>query len=506
MPKRTARNRSDAEVLIQPAVGRDLTKRDIKNYYTDPEVQRGLLENLRGSDILAVMKRSPSSDPIVRRYWKKDVPITINEPEDISKLVQQRITEFHPAVSKETNTVWVDVDAGESLGTPDLIPVTKKVVSELKKNPRYADVALSFSGGKGFHVRATLPTKENTTAAKRTLQSSLKGIAAEFDNVTLRPPGKSQIRLDVSTLHDKGSIRSPYSLNSETGLVAVPIRPEKLDSFTVEQATPGAVLNQLSGAEFAPGIPMSKRIYEIPSVTDKDIKHLTLAIQEHKAKRAGPHWDLRMVDPATGHAHSWALPKRKLPKPGERPVLAIQQPTHTARYALTFGEKGPQTIGKGYGAGTVEMKHKEPIRVLSSTPSKIKFERNSGTSRAEQYYMFKTRDTSWLLRNLTKEAAAVNTYFRQGALSIFEKLGVAVESDELSSLEQTTRLQHGDENQPVGLLAKALDEIDKPEQNKKPPIEGPIEPDMDQNIRWGNKQEVPAEFTRGYSPLLREYF
>lgn len=49
-------------------------------------------------------------------------------------------------------------------------------------------------------------------------------------------------------------------------------------------------------------------------------------IQSHKAKRAGPHFDLRLNDPKTSHAYSWAV--RNLPAPGEK-TLAIEQPTHT---------------------------------------------------------------------------------------------------------------------------------------------------------------------------------
>lgn len=117
--------------------------------------------------------------------------------------------------------------------------------------------------------------------------------------------------------------------------------------------------------EFAPGIPAKRKIDVLPTVTKNET--WTLAIQRHIADRAGEHLDLRLIDPATGKAHSWALPRARLPEPGKA-VLAVQQPTHTSNYATTFGLNKPQKITSGYGKGSVKIEHLGDITVSHSKP------------------------------------------------------------------------------------------------------------------------------------------
>ena len=117
--------------------------------------------------------------------------------------------------------------------------------------------------------------------------------------------------------------------------------------------------------EFAPGIPLERRIQPLPKITKAVDWHL--AIQEHDAEKAGKHFDLRLVDPNTGHAHSWALPGAKLPDPGKS-VLAVPQATHTATYALNFGKKKPEIIDSGYGKGVVRMHTLTDVDVHHADP------------------------------------------------------------------------------------------------------------------------------------------
>lgn len=137
--------------------------------------------------------------------------------------------------------------------------------------------------------------------------------------------------------------------------------------------------------EFAPGIPAGRPRHALPVIDQRT--SWRLAVQEHHADRAGHHYDFRLVDPKTGHAHSWALPKARLPNPGEM-VLAVPQPTHTAEYATTFGKRRPQTIEAGYGKGTVSMKVLEEVDVhrVDEKPRGTVVEFNRYTSRGPQEY------------------------------------------------------------------------------------------------------------------------
>lgn len=151
--------------------------------------------------------------------------------------------------------------------------------------------------------------------------------------------------------------------------------------------------------EFAPGIPKQKLVSKLPSIRRDTQNRWVMAVQEHEATRAGRHFDLRLVDPDAAKAHSWAIPKAKLPKPGER-QLAIQTFTHTPEYALHFGEKKPEVIGKGYGKGRVRMALKEPVDIVEANNDRVRFNVYQGKNN-EEFVLRRTKDNKWLLQNVT---------------------------------------------------------------------------------------------------------
>jgi hypothetical protein len=71
-------------------------------------------------------------------------------------------------------------------------------------------------------------------------------------------------------------------------------------------------------------------------------------IVEHKAKKAGTHFDLRFQIPKSKNWASFAVRKGVPLKPGIR-VLAIKTHNHSKKEALFIG-----TIESGYGAGTLK--------------------------------------------------------------------------------------------------------------------------------------------------------
>ena len=146
------------------------------------------------------------------------------------------------------------------------------------------------------------------------------------------------------------------------------------------------LLGLLKQSEFAPGIPKARKIHKLPTV-DKPEPEWMLAIQEHLARKAGKHYDLRLVQPLTDRAHSWAIPKARLPDNKDKMLLALQQPTHKRDYALHF----TGTLPTGYGAGTVTMPIKEKVKMLKMSPDRVKFERPDG----QQFNLFRTKGNNW---------------------------------------------------------------------------------------------------------------
>lgn len=130
---------------------------------------------------------------------------------------------------------------------------------------------------------------------------------------------------------------------------------------------PNPILAFLKAASDAPGLPDRTRYTPLPDVPKGKGKTWPMAMQEHQARVAGRHHDLRIADPSTGIAYSWAYRSGKLPGVGEK-IEVFQQPDHTQDYMRWEG-----TIPKGYGAGKVRVARARDVEVLDSGPEKLHF-------------------------------------------------------------------------------------------------------------------------------------
>lgn len=151
-------------------------------------------------------------------------------------------------------------------------------------------------------------------------------------------------------------------------------------------------------AEYAKGIPSREVSHELPKVDEPTTWEF--AIHSHEAEKRGPHYDLRLGDPETGHAHSWAMQKR-WPKPGES-AWAIQQPTHTVKYMDFEGR-----IPSGYGKGDVSLHARDKVEVTESRPGHINFNVYKTTG-PEEYTLHRMADKTWSLINRTPHRSKLN--------------------------------------------------------------------------------------------------
>ncbi len=93
-----------------------------------------------------------------------------------------------------------------------------------------------------------------------------------------------------------------------------------------------------------------------------------LTIQEHDAKVAGLHWDLRIsLEDCPSQQLSWVLPKARLPSIMET-SLAIQVEDHPWSYRNFEG-----ILESGYGAGTVKLIHAGDVQVTRWETNAISF-------------------------------------------------------------------------------------------------------------------------------------
>jgi len=481
-----------------------LTKHDIAEYYSDPTVQAALISQLKNKPVMTV-QTLPQGD-VRRRNDVKGKPIRIlqarnnaGNPNDLTWYTDRRYSEFHPTIGRKTRKVWVDVDPGPDSDIDAVKPVVYQVENALKKMPGVKDTRISYSGGRGFHVRGTLNRKSDTDKMRKMIDAHLKTLS--IPKAVFQKPKGDEVRLDTSTLKNKGSIRAEYSLNSETGRVAVPLTQRELRGFKPEQADLKRILRE---KEFAPGVPRSKRVYALPE--NKEGKQWTMAVQEHDARRAGKHWDLRLVDPETGYAHSWAVPKARLPE-GNQKLLAVRTPTHTEHYALNYGAQGKEDIGKGYGKGTVEIVHKEPVKLIKTEKNKIQFDRIIGDDKS-RLTLFRTKGDNWLLRQV-KESSDMISVRQMGENAALVKLGMGVRHTrnvgDPAPSETTDPLDNQDDHTPAGGLANAISSLSVPDYAARragTQREETAEDRMDRDVQWSNPQDISPEATIGASPIM----
>lgn len=146
------------------------------------------------------------------------------------------------------------------------------------------------------------------------------------------------------------------------------------------------------------GIPDRHVSHELPKIDRPTTWEYV--VHDHLADKRGRHFDLRLGDPTTGHAHSWAMPAR-WPEAGQK-SWAIQQPTHTMPYMDFEGE-----ISEGYGKGTVTKDRRDKVEVTKSQPGHISFNVYKSTG-PEEYSLHRIEDKKWILMNRTIHRGKVN--------------------------------------------------------------------------------------------------
>lgn len=235
---------SDPDEILVEGEHAKLTKGDVASYYMSPKTRKRLLPQLVGRPVMLVQQHA---EPVVRRKTPEGKEIMIEEgakgpgdPSDYMNWVSQHTVEFHPVHGETVDHLYVDVDPKGNVPWEKTKEITNLVAQRLRKEPDVTGTRVVYSGGRGFYVKAKLQGEAKTEKARERLKKVLGEITSEFPGTTLGVPGPSQIRLDVSTLHDKGSLRAEYSINRKTGLVSIPVK--SLDAFKKTDATIKKVL------------------------------------------------------------------------------------------------------------------------------------------------------------------------------------------------------------------------------------------------------------------------
>jgi hypothetical protein len=141
----------------------------------------------------------------------------IDDPASLEYWINRRAVEFHVALhGPKTDVAWVDIDihkpkdlTADRRRARSLVPRVARVVRQVAGG----SVSSWESGRSGFHVMSSLHDSTGVNQLRRDLRDALNSAFDADERVTTAIAKPGQIRLDVTTLKDTGSLRAPYSLS-----------------------------------------------------------------------------------------------------------------------------------------------------------------------------------------------------------------------------------------------------------------------------------------------------
>ena len=201
--------------------GQTWTRGRIKSYYD--RVGPRLLRTLRGHDVIVILGMGRNKFVLKRNRDEAKTRIRIerlkgiDDPSSLEYWINRRAVEFHIALhGAKTDVAWVDIDlhkpkniAAERRRARSLVPRVARVIRRVAGG----SVSTWESGRTGFHVMVNLREPSSVNQLRRDLQKALGNEFKDEDFVTTSIAHAGQVRMDVTTLKDTGSLRAPYSLS-----------------------------------------------------------------------------------------------------------------------------------------------------------------------------------------------------------------------------------------------------------------------------------------------------
>jgi DNA primase len=236
------------EVIVEtPLVS--LTKKDVFNYYSEPTVRRAMMKDMKDREVIVrqsftpeyvILKRKEGGNVIRIEQDKK----AVDNPKDFSYFTERRTTEFHPVFKKDEDRLVVDLDPRPNFPFHDTKTYAGQVASLMESLPGVKSTEVRFSGGRGFYVIGKLRKAININTGRKVLKETLAPLVEMDERLTLGVPSEDdQMRLDLTPVKERGSVRGVFSLNANTGLVSVPVTDLK-DFDPKKHATIEAVLGR----------------------------------------------------------------------------------------------------------------------------------------------------------------------------------------------------------------------------------------------------------------------
>jgi hypothetical protein len=211
----------DWEQVIIDRDGQRWTRGRIRDYYR--RVGPRLLRTLKGHDAIVILGMGRNRFVLKRNRDEAKTRIRIDklkgidDPSSLEYWINRRAVEFHVALhGPRTDVAWVDIDihkpkdlAADRRRARSIVPRVARVIRRVAGG----GVSTWESGRSGFHVMTNLRDEALVNQLRKDLRRELDREFAGDEGITTTIAKPGQIRLDVTTLKDTGSLRAPFSLS-----------------------------------------------------------------------------------------------------------------------------------------------------------------------------------------------------------------------------------------------------------------------------------------------------
>ena len=204
-----------------------LSSGDVRDYYM--RAKEELLKRMKDKDI-AFAQKGGDFDFAQIKQDRGDV----SDPEDINYWINKKTVSFQFVIGSDTDSFWVEVNPGKNFDFEKTKKVTGDFAEIMISIPTTKSVETFFSGNNGFIIVGKLKEPQKVEVVKELLAEKLEDYCEDKSNITIGEGDDDQLQLDISQFKNTGSFPVPYSLNSETGLVIVPVLD--IGSFKKEDA------------------------------------------------------------------------------------------------------------------------------------------------------------------------------------------------------------------------------------------------------------------------------